>query len=247
MSGRPTLPRTAWRCALGAWALSATAGCAQPADTDDLVAIAPSSWGVTRGALVADGRGASGVVSDPTFRGVVPNSDGNAAELRFAYLGASAQTALLASGELRRQVGLKLRAQDGCNLLYVIWRIEPSDGLVVSLKRNPGARNHDECGADGYVELPAAFAAALPLVEIGAEHWIRARLAGQTLSVWVDERIAWQGDVGADALARSTGPWAHVATTADSSWSCARARLPSERISHWICGCRTTSAPRGLE
>ena len=32
----------------------------------------------------------------------------------------------------------KLRAEDACNLVYVMWRIEPQSRLVVSVKRNPG-------------------------------------------------------------------------------------------------------------
>ena len=41
-------------------------------------------------------------------------------------------------GELRRQFGLKLRAQDACNLVYVMWRIEPASKLVVSIKCRTG-------------------------------------------------------------------------------------------------------------
>jgi hypothetical protein len=39
------------------------------------------------------------------------------AEARFTYLGATPNEAPLASGEMRRQFGLKLRAQDACNLV----------------------------------------------------------------------------------------------------------------------------------
>ena len=38
------------------------------------------------------------------------------AEVRFTYLGGTPNEAPLASGEMRRQFGLKLRAQDACNL-----------------------------------------------------------------------------------------------------------------------------------
>jgi hypothetical protein len=140
-------------------------------------------------------------VRDAKFRGVAPNTDGNAAELRFTYLWASERTALLASGEARRQIGLKLRAQDGCNLLYVMWRIEPRGELVVSLKRNPGQTTHRECGTHGYVNLPGALGAEPPALVAGKEqHALRARLTGRTLAVWTDGRLAWQGDVGAEAL-----------------------------------------------
>ena len=60
------------------------------------------------------------------------------AEARFKYLGPTSQEARLGSGESRRQFGLRLRAQDPCNLVYAMWRIEPEPMLVVSVKRNPG-------------------------------------------------------------------------------------------------------------
>ena len=59
-------------------------------------------------------------------------------EGRFTYLGPTENEARLGSGELRRQFGLKLRAQDACNLVYAMWRIEPESKLVVSVKNNPG-------------------------------------------------------------------------------------------------------------
>jgi hypothetical protein len=51
------------------------------------------------------------------------------AQLRFTYLGSTPNEAPLASGEMRRQLGLKLRAQDACNLVYAMWRIEPESKL----------------------------------------------------------------------------------------------------------------------
>jgi hypothetical protein len=60
------------------------------------------------------------------------------AEIHFKYLGPSQDSRPLASGILRRQIGLKLRAQDSCNLIYAMWRIEPDTGVTVSLKRNAG-------------------------------------------------------------------------------------------------------------
>jgi len=92
------------------------------ASADELARAPAARWRVTRGHVdvLSDGRAR---VREPKMRAVVDASDGDAAELRFTYLGASDGDARLASGELRRQVGLKLRAADGCNLLYVMWRI----------------------------------------------------------------------------------------------------------------------------
>src|SRR5215471_12265399 len=64
-------------------------------------------------------------VKVPKMRAVVAASTTPVAEARLTYLGPTSADAPLASGEMRRQFGLKLRAQDGCNLIYVMWRIEP--------------------------------------------------------------------------------------------------------------------------
>src|ERR1700722_11927375 len=58
--------------------------------------------------------------------------NGNAAELSFIYLGYAPKLVPLTSGEIRRQLGLKLRAQDTCNVVYVMWHIEPTSGIYVA-------------------------------------------------------------------------------------------------------------------
>ena len=59
-------------------------------------------------------------IDSPSSRAVARNIGYQSAEIRFRYLGPSNETKPLASGELRRQIGLKLRAEDACNLLYAI-------------------------------------------------------------------------------------------------------------------------------
>src|SRR5881392_2936642 len=82
-------------------------GCAAEVSMGDELRVASAAeWKVTRGQLDAAVGGERGIsVSAPTFRAVVPASDGNAAELRFVDRGASLQAARLASGVMRRQVG----------------------------------------------------------------------------------------------------------------------------------------------
>ncbi|MCU1277039.1 MAG: hypothetical protein JWM53_585, partial [bacterium] len=158
------------------------------------------AWRVTRGSVDPLAGGRVGV-REPKMRAVVPWSDGNDAELRFTYEGQSDGAAPLASGELRKQIGLKLRAEDGCNLLYVMWRVDGKSPIVVSLKRNRGQSTHRECGARGYRNLVArAGTQPAPLVA-GVEHRLHAKLDGLVLRVWVDRVLAWEGDVGADAAA----------------------------------------------
>ena len=170
------------------------------ASADELARAPTARWRVTRGHVeaLADGRAR---VREPKMRAVVDASDGDAAELRFTYLGPSDGEARLASGELRRQVGLKLRAADGCNLVYVMWRIEPKAQLVVSLKRNPGQRTHAECGARGYRNLVARAGTQPAPLAPNMEHRLHAKLDGRILRVWADRALAWEGDVGDEVLA----------------------------------------------
>jgi hypothetical protein len=90
--------------------------------------------------------------SSPQVRAVVRDAGryASAARLSFRYLGPTATTIPLGSGEVRRQIGLKLRAQDPCNLLYVMWRQHPTASIDISVKRNPGQDESDECGNGGY-------------------------------------------------------------------------------------------------
>jgi len=127
-------------------------------------------------------------------------SEARVAELRFTYLGATREQKPLASGELRRQVGLKLRARDGCNVVYVMWRIEPKPGLVVSVKSNPGQHRSDDCGNGGYQTVKPRTKARLPELAPGDSHTLRAELQGAVLKVRVDGESVWEGTLPAEAL-----------------------------------------------
>ncbi len=139
-------------------------------------------------------------IEQPEIRAVVLADTPQAAEIRFTYRGPSAATKALGSGEIRRQIGLKLRAQDSCNLLYVMWRIEPRDQIVVSVKSNPGQRTHAECGTHGYVNIKARRRAPpAPPVAPGSTHTLRAELQGRELRVWSDGAPVWEGSLPPEA------------------------------------------------
>lgn len=149
-----------------------------------------SSLCVTRGALLAGGS-----VNTPTFRAVAPATAGNDVGVQFVYAGRSAETRALASGGIRRQIGLKLRAMNGCNLVYAMWRLDPRPQIEVSTKINPGSRTHAECGARGYTKIPASYEGRLPPLTAGSQHWIYAQIVGDTLDAWVDGQLAWRGQL----------------------------------------------------
>jgi hypothetical protein len=144
-------------------------------------------------------------VEVPKLRAVVPSSTSSVAELRFTYLGPTKAQPALASGERRRQVGLKLRALDGCNVAYVMWRLAPKPGLVVSVKSNPRQHTSDDCGNRGYTTVSPREKAPVPLIEPGDPHVLRAELEGLSLRVLVDGTLVWSGELPSKAVA-SEGP-----------------------------------------
>jgi hypothetical protein len=126
-------------------------------------------------------------------------------EVRFTYLGPTGTESVLGSGQIRRQFGLKLHAQDPCNLVYAMWRIDPESKMVVSVKRNPAQHTSAECANRGYINIKARKASAVPRLETGQSHALRAEMEKGELRVFIDNREAWQGNVGADG-AKLEGP-----------------------------------------
>src|SRR5580692_4454707 len=126
-------------------------------------------------------------------------------DAHFTYVGPTATEARLGSGELRRQFGLKLRAQDACNLVYVMWRIEPASKLVVSIKSNPGQHSSSECGNRGYRNIKPRRAAPIAELKAGQTHTLAAAMSGQDMKVFVDGAPVWEGSLGAE-VTRLEGP-----------------------------------------
>ena len=121
-------------------------------------------------------------------------------EARFTYHGPTGNEVRLGSGELRRQFGLKLRAQDACNLVYAMWRIEPESKLVVSVKSNPGQHSSAQCGNRGYRNIKPRRSTPVPALRSGDAHTLRAEMNGAEIEVFVDNSLVWEGSVGPDAL-----------------------------------------------
>ena len=133
------------------------------------------------------------------------------AMLQFRYRGPSKATSKLASGGFVRQIGLKMRTKDTCNLLYVMWRIEPVEEIVITIKSNPGKSSHGDCGAGGYINV-----ASVSLKDIGVTattqeaHRLRAKIDEDNgefkLTVDVDEKTVWSGALNPKIIAPINGP-----------------------------------------
>ncbi len=119
------------------------------------------------------------------------------ASLDFTYLGPTSNVSRLADGEIRHQFGLKLRARDTCNLVYVMWRFDDST-ITVAIKRNPGESTHRECLDHGYTTVGKSAVTAP--VRQGVPHTLEAQLNGRILTVAADGLVVRTVNLGAGAM-----------------------------------------------
>jgi hypothetical protein len=178
--------RSAW---WGWWRPAGSAAASAAA----LSPVAPDAMCVTLGEVTRLG-GSRIRVADPKVRGYGVRSTGRSAELAFVYRGPTAGVSRLGSGKVFHQLGLKLEAQDGCNVVYVMWRVET--GVEVLVKRNPGQSVHSECGNRGYRKVKPALVRPVPRLEPGSSHRLAAELAGTRLVARVDGQPVLEAEVG---------------------------------------------------
>lgn len=141
------------------------------------------------------------LIEDAKTRAVLGRETRPGAEITFRYLGPTRKQSALGSGMVRTQIGLKLRAQDGCNLVYVMWRILPESRVVVSIKSNPGEHTAEECGNRGYHNVRGSGESRASAVELESRHSLRAELEGDSLVAWADGKVVWEGRLDASAFA----------------------------------------------
>jgi hypothetical protein len=158
---------------------------------------------VTEGRIEASEVGMA--VNVAKMRAYTKRLGSDSAELRFTYVGPTEVHEVLGSGEMREQLGLKLRAEDACNLIYVMWRIQPTAELVVSVKSNPGVHSSSECTNHGYRDIRPNTSSAVQPLKPGSAHRLLAVVRAAQLTVFVDETIAWQGLLD-NTAARLRGP-----------------------------------------
>jgi hypothetical protein len=164
-----------------------------------LVPVSRAHLCVTKGAI-EEADGSRLEVKVPEMRAVVAHPTQQVAEAKLTYLGPTSKDKPLGSGEIRRQFGLKLRAQNGCNLVYAMWRIEPKSELVVSVKRNPGMSTHAQCGTNGYHNIKPTRDLAAPRLNEGENHILRAEMEETRMRVFIDGKLTWEGYLDRDVL-----------------------------------------------
>jgi hypothetical protein len=158
-------------------------------------------------------------VTGARFRATERGYTAVAAQLAFGYRGEAENGEPLEGGEFRIQIGQKLLSADPCNLVYVIWRLYPTESIVVSVKRNPEEHTSAECGNRGYTNVvpsifpPGATTASqiVPAV-LSARTGVTRRLAStyddrsRTLIVTIDDQLVWKGRLSRTQVHLLSGP-----------------------------------------
>jgi len=141
------------------------------------------------------------MVSTKEMRATLKFQTSQKVTVKFTYLGPTKEVSRLGNGEVRSQFGIKLRAQDTCNIVYIMWHFSPDQKIAVSVKRNPGKRTHEDCLDNGYINnIKPRVSAPPPLVHPDQPHTFSACMSGSNLTVTADNRVVWQGDLGPVAL-----------------------------------------------
>lgn len=113
----------------------------------------------------------------------------------FTYLGPTEEVSRLGNGEVRHQFGLKLRAQDTCNVIYVMWHFDIDDNRIhISVKSNPGKSTFAACKDQGYINNIKPQTWHPPKsVSANEKHTLSAELNDDVLTVTADGVVAWKG------------------------------------------------------
>lgn len=170
------------------------------AGSPSLLAIEPETFCTTAGAVAAS-TGRLLRVETAGMRGVIAADKSRVGELAFTFRGQSETMVPLANGEMRQQIGLKLRAQDSCNVVYVMWRVAPKPSIGVSVKSNPGQQTHAQCADRGYINPKPATSAPPPAIEANVPHVLRAELVAAELTVHADGVEVWKGPLPEELFA----------------------------------------------
>lgn len=161
-----------------------------------LISVDPNLLTITEGHITKVGP--ANFIIRESMRGQLGHESKNSAEIDFVYRGPSVKTEPFASGEVRRQIGIKLRTQDTCNVIYVMWYVFPTHGVHVSVKNNPG--DSSQCGDNGYIGINPKLIKLAPPILVGENHTLRASVVGTDLQILADNVLVWQGELPKEAF-----------------------------------------------
>lgn len=147
------------------------------------------------------------LVTDPNVHATMNRETPQDIEAHFVYLGPSHDSDTPSAGQNHHQFGFELFAQDACNLVYVMWRLEPESNIAVFVKNNPQQHIHAECGRRGTTTVEPELRLPLPPVRAGehSSHTLRAEITGRWLLVVADGTLVWRAALPSEIL-RTHGP-----------------------------------------
>lgn len=162
--------------------------------------VRPGDFDVTDGKIQA-AKGHRLAVTTKDMLATLKFTTEQTATVKFTYLGPTKEVSGPGSGKVLSQFGIKLRAQNDCNLIYVIWHFAPDQKIAVSIKHNPGKRTHTQCLDRGYINnLKPRLSDSPSPVEPNQPHVLTATMSGSDLSVTADNKLVWWGNLGPVAL-----------------------------------------------
>ena len=162
--------------------------------------VRPNDFDVTDG-KIQPAKGHRLSVSTKEMRATLKFTTEQTATVKFTYLGPTKEVVRPGSGKVLSQFGIKLRAQNDCNVIYVMWRFAPDQKIAVSIQRNPAKRTHTECLDRGYINnLKPRLSDSPPPIEPNQPHILTATMSDSDLSVTADNKLVWWGDLGPAAL-----------------------------------------------
>ena len=162
--------------------------------------VRPGDLDVTDG-KIQPARGRRLSVSTKEMRATLKFTTEQTATVKFTYLGPTKDATRPASAKVLSQFGIKLRAQNDCNAIYIMWRFAPDQKIAVSIQRNPGKRTHSEYLDRGYINnLKPRLSDTPPPVAPNQPHVLTVTMSDSDLSVTADNKLVWWGDLGPVAL-----------------------------------------------
>lgn len=151
-------------------------------------------WNVTDGHLTRTADNHL-MVDAKEFRATLTYPTQQHVTVHFKYLGPTNSVSYLQNGELRHQLGIKMRAQDICNLGYAMWNFDLQK-IVVSVKKNPGLRTSEECKDSGYhFDMKPGTVKAPNSVRPNEWHTLTVELIDKHLKVIADSDLVWEGEM----------------------------------------------------
>jgi len=146
-------------------------------------------------------------IEEPTTRATVRGDYQYRASLQFRYRGPTEVIVPSGSGLELHQIGLMLRAMNPCNLVYVMWRLQPAQEVVVQVKKNAGQSTSQECRNGGYTTLHRQNVAPFAYFDLRVlDAEIRWTFSSPEVRVWIDYQEICRVTVPTNLITGIDGP-----------------------------------------